>query len=133
MKQQKDDNFQILYEDLTLGSNNALGVGDSGMNLKPEKRQITFFDLIDQADKMKETKPSTSTGPYPIQVNVNDDLADAYVRLADAVQKFYSSINNPVVRDNKPARKVILKMIKKARKAQNIIKSFTEDLSHLEI
>lgn len=133
MKQQKDDIFQLLYEDLTLGSNNAMGVGSSGMNMKPEKQQITFFDLIDQADKMKESKPSTSTGPYPIQCNVNDDLADAYVRLADVIQKFYMSIKNPVVRDNKPARKVVVKMIKKARKAQEIIKSFSDDLDKLQI
>ena len=126
--------FDLLCEDFTLGSNNAMGVGDTGMNLKPEKKQITFFDLLDQAQKMKDEKNETTpTGPYPIQYNVTEDLADAYARLSDAGSKFRQATQNPVISDNPRALKITVKMYKKIKKAQDIIRSFTDDLNDLTI
>ena len=128
------NNFDLLYEDFTLGSNNSMGVGDTGMNLKPEKKQITFFDLLDQANKMREEESTAPPiTPYPIQYNVTEDLADAYTRLADAASKFRQATKNPVVSDNPKALKTTVKMYKKIKKAQAIIKSFTTDLDNLTV
>ena len=128
------NNFDLLCEDFQLGSNNALGVGDSGMALKPEQKQFTFLDLMDQLNKMKDDPGKAgNVTPYPIQYNVNEDLADAYVRVAEAKGKFRQALNNPVVGDNPKAKKTTIKLYKKAEKIQEIIKSIAEDLDDLAV
>ena len=57
----------LLFEDLTVASNNALGVGDtSGMNLKPKK--VSLFDLVKQA-KDWESEITRAPNRLPLAIS----------------------------------------------------------------
>lgn len=128
------EEFDTLYEDATLGSNNAMGVGGTGMNLKPQK--VTFMDLFDHYKKQKSEQDegkAPTLKPYPTDTTVLEAIADSYVKLQDAKSGMLEAAKNPVIKDNKPALKAAAGVYKKLEKAQKIILSLQSDLDDLTI
>lgn len=128
------EEFDTLLEDTTLGSNNAMGVGTSGQNLKPQK--VTFMDLFDhwkrqQADGEEGKAPKIH--PYPTDTGIIEAVADAYIKLQDAKSGMLTAAKNPIIRDNKPAIKAAGKIYKKLETAQKIILSIQSDIEDLTI
>ena len=124
--------FDILLEDASLGSNNAMGVGGSGMNMKPQK--VTFMDLFDHYKQQSgDGGKAPPLQPYPTDSGVLDAIADSYVKLQDAKSGFLTAAKNPIIKDNPPALKATGKIYKKLEKAQKIILSLQSDLDDLVI
>jgi hypothetical protein len=128
------EEFDTLLEDTTLGSNNAMGVGGTGMSLKPQK--VTFMDLFDHYKKQKadgEEGKAPTLQPYPADSGVLEAISDSYVKLQDAKSGMLEVAKNPIVKDNKPALKAAANVYKKLQKAQKIILSLQSDLDGLTI
>jgi len=128
------EEFDTLLEDASLGSNNAMGVGGSGMNLKPQK--VTFMDLFDHYKKQKHDEDdgkAPGLKPYPTDTTVLEAIADSYIKLQDAKSGMLTAAKNPIIKDNKKALQAAGGVYKKLEKAQKIILSLQADLDDLTI
>lgn len=128
------EEFDTLLEDTTLGSNNAMGVGSSGMNMKPQK--VTFMDLFDHFKKQQadgDEGKAPKIYPYPTDTGIIEAVADAYIKLQDAKSGMLTAAKNPIIRDNKPAIKAAGMVYKKLEKAQKLILSLQSDIEDLTI
>jgi len=122
--------FDMFTEDLTTGSNNSLGVGTTGMELKSKK--VSFLDLIDHYNKMQigggQAPPVVA---YPIQDDVTEHIADAYTSLQEVGRRFKLAAQNPVIKDNQKALNTTKKIYTKVKKIQAALKTIGDDFADL--
>lgn len=126
----------VLFEDLTVGSNNFMGVGkgpgQSSMTLKPNK--ITLLDLLKQAnDWENELGKAPNRLPFPLQDGLAEQIGDLYVRTAEIKQKVADSSKYSIIKDNETAYESVKKVHNKLSKICDAIKDVVSDLDGLSV
>tara|TARA_Y100000310_G_C20249711_1_gene608517 strand:- start:94 stop:516 length:423 start_codon:yes stop_codon:yes gene_type:complete len=129
----KEKSESLLFEDLTVASNNALGVGDpSGMNLKPKK--VSLFDLVKQAGEWeKEITKAPNRLPFPLSDGVSDDLSELYIAAADIQNKVAQAAKSSIISDNENAKKQVKKVYKRLSIIKAQVKKIVNDIDDMGI
>lgn len=123
----------LLFEDLTVASNNALGVGDtSGMNLKPKK--VSLFDLVKQAkDWESEITRAPNRLPFPLSDGVGEDLSDLYIKTAEIQNKIAQAAKSSIIKDNEKAKKDTEKIYKRLSAIKVQVKKIVSDIDNMDV
>lgn len=135
MSEEKNEN-KLFFEDLSMGSNNYLGVGggagQAAMSLKPGK--VTLMDLIKQAqDWENEMGKAPNRLPYPLQDGLSDQLGKLYVDAMEVKNKVAQSAKHSIIKDNERAFKAVKKIHKKLAVIGQAIKDIAEDIDDLSV
>lgn len=134
MSKNKKYKFDMLTEDLTLGSNNFMGGGSSGNGpgqaAKP--RKMSVIDMV-KAQNMLKDKEEKNPGalPYPLSTSVMDKFAEAYFAIETIKQTLHQTVNNPLISKDEDNKKAVNKMYDKCRKLQQLIELCGNDLDDL--
>lgn len=135
MTDEKKEN-KTLFEDMSLGSNNYLGVGggpgQSAMSLKPGK--VTLMDLLKQANEWEsEMGKAPNRLPYPLQDGFSDRIGELYISTSEIKNTVEQSAKHSIIRDNKQALKSVKMIHDKLSKIEEIIKEVVQDIDGLSV
>lgn len=135
MTDEKKEN-KTLFEDMSLGSNNYLGVGggpgQSAMSLKPGK--VTLMDLLKQANEWElEMGKAPNRLPYPLQDGLSDRIGELYISTSEIKNTVEQSAKHSIIRDNKQALKSVKMIHDKLSKIEEIIKEVVQDIDGLSV
>jgi hypothetical protein len=135
MTEEKKEN-KTLFEDMSTGSNNYLGVGggqgQSAMQLKPGK--VTLMDLLKQANEWEqEMGKAPNRLPYPLQDGLSERLGDLFVSTSEIKNTVEQSAKHSIIRDNKQAIKSVKAIHDKLTKIEQIIKAVVQDIDGLSV
>ena len=122
MFRKKKYNFDLLTEDLTMGSNNFAGsdVGQGNGISKPKKMSIP--DLLKGQDDLKDRQNANPGSlPYPISTSMLDSFANSYRDINDIKSTLKQTVNNPVISTDETNRKAVKRLFAKCNKIQEII------------
>lgn len=122
--------FDMLTEDLTLGSNNSMGSGGNSGASKPKRMSI--IDLV-KAQEMMIDQQDKQPGllPYPLSTSVLEKFAEAFFAIESVKQILKQTANNPLISDDEDNREAVKKMYKKCRQLQQLIELCGNDLDTL--
>ena len=123
--------FDMLTEDLTLGSNNYMGSsgGNSGAT-KPKRMSI--LDMIKAQEKMVDQQNhQPGVLPYPLSTGVLEKFSEAYFAIESIKQLLKQTSNNPLISDVKENKEAVIKMHDKCKKLQHLIELCGNDLDTL--
>jgi len=133
MFRKKKYNFDLLTEDLTMGSNNFAGsdVGQGNGISKPKKMSIP--DLLKGQDDLKDRQNANPGSlPYPISTSMLDSFANSYRDINDIKSTLKQTVNNPVISTDETNRKAVKRLFAKCNKIQEIIESCGDELDALQ-
>ena len=135
MTEEKKEN-KTLFEDMSLGSNNYLGVGggagQSAMQLKPGK--VTLMDLLKQANEWEqEMGKAPNRLPYPLQDGLSERLAELFVSTSEIKNTVEQSAKHSIIRDNEQAIKSVKAIHDKLTKIEETIKAVVQDIDGLSV
>ena len=135
MTEEKKEN-KTLFEDMSLGSNNYLGVGggagQSAMQLKPGK--VTLMDLLKQANEWEqEMGKAPNRLPYPLQDGLSERLAELFVSASEIKNTVEQSAKHSIIRDNEQAIKSVKAIHDKLTKIEETIKAVVQDIDGLSV
>jgi len=85
-------------------------------------QRVTLKDLFDKSvNQYPNDVKADKAIPYPLP-SVVEQLGDLYIKTCNAKMLFASSLNNPVIQENEPAKKYVLDVIKKLTNIINELK-----------
>ena len=132
MFRKKKYNFDLMTEDLTMGSNNFAGsdVGQGNGISKPKKMSIP--DLLKGQDDLKDRQNAQPGSlPYPISTSMLDSFANSYRAINDIKSTLKQTVNNPVISTDDNNRKAVKRLFAKCNKIQEMIESCGDELDAL--
>ena len=136
MSKKKKFKFDLLAEDLTMGSasQNFIGgqVGQGSGQVIP--RKMSIMDLVNtQKDLKDKSRNSPGTLPYPVNSSTLDQFAAAYFSIQDVKNTLKQTVNNPLIASDDVKKKAINDMYIKCEKLQKLIELCGNDLDKLQV
>lgn len=131
MSDDKKSKFDMVLEDLTMGSNNFAGgqVGQGSGMSRPKKMSV--IDLISMQKDTEEKHKQTGALPYPLDTTVLDRLADSWMCIEDVINTIKQTVNNPLITSDKEKKQAVKQLYKKCKYIQKAIQSCGDDLDDL--
>jgi hypothetical protein len=134
MSKKKKFKFDLLAEDLTMGSTsqNFIG-GQTGQGSGQTKPQaMSIMDLIDAQQTLKD-KQDNAPGqlPYPVSHSTLQRFADAYFAIQDVKNTLRRTVDNPLISSDDNKKEAVMKMYDKCLKLQKLIELCGNDLDTL--
>jgi len=126
----KKTRFNTIVEDTMQQTQNF--ISNDTRELAP--RKVSILDLVQQQNKMQDDiDKAPDIIPAPLNNGIIDHIGNLYITSMDIRDILSQAQNNPLVRDNEKANKIVSKMKTKLEKISEAIKSLGSDIDELSV